>query len=173
MASTDEGAVRRARKERTPIPRVLFRRLGARLLDAWVVALVLILTLGPVIETLVLGSGVDPATSDRTVYANLATTTLTVGGLVLYHTLLESRTGQTLGKRLLRLRVTGADGGRPSVREAFRRNAFYLLIFLPLLGRWFLLGAVAHAARTARNDPDLQGWHDIFAGGTLVAAAAP
>ena len=41
-----------------------------------------------------------------------------------YFTLMESRTGQTLGKMLLKLQTRGPDGGKPTTEQAFRRNAW-------------------------------------------------
>ncbi len=53
-----------------------------------------------------------------------------VGIIVLYFPLLEGRFGQTLGKRLLKLRVLGTNGLPIGYKEAFiRRLSYYFEIF--------------------------------------------
>jgi uncharacterized RDD family membrane protein YckC len=86
-----------------------------------------------------------------------------------YYVYLESSRGQTLGKQVLKLRVHGASGGNPTMDEALRRNAWYILgIFssIPLLG--ILTGiaeliAVIAIAVTISQDALRRGWHDKFA----------
>jgi uncharacterized RDD family membrane protein YckC len=99
----------------------------------------------------------------------------TVGGLIGgiaylgYYVYFESSRGQTLGKQVLKLRVHGASGGNPTMDEALRRNAWYVLgIFssVPLLG--ILTGlaelvAVIAIAVTISQDALRRGWHDKFA----------
>jgi uncharacterized RDD family membrane protein YckC len=88
-----------------------------------------------------------------------------------YYVYLESSRGQTLAKQWLKLRVHGASGGNPTMEEAFRRNAWYLLTVvgaLPLLFISFLFGlaflvAVIAIAVTINADPLKRGWHDKFA----------
>jgi hypothetical protein len=103
--------------------------------------------------------------------ANLGTTLLTLG----YFVATEAATGQTLGKRLLRLETRGPAGGRPTVEQALRRNAFTaiaLLGMVPFLGlaaSLLSLVAVVTIAVTINNDAThRRGWHDRFAGGTTV-----
>ena len=92
-----------------------------------------------------------------------------------YFALMESRSGQTIGKRVLRLRTVGPDGSPPSLEEALRRNfwvALGALAVIPFLGA--AVGAVAELviviviAVTIGRSPIGQGWHDRFAGGTRV-----
>jgi uncharacterized RDD family membrane protein YckC len=92
-----------------------------------------------------------------------------------YFALMESRTGQTLGKMVLKLRTEGPDGGAPSMEVAVRRNfwvALGILGVIPVIGG--LIGALAELAImiviavTINNSPTRQGWHDTFAGGTRV-----
>ena len=78
--------------------------------------------------------------------------------LVIYGTLCEGSALQgTLGKRVMRLRVTASDGERLGWGRAFSRNCTKMLSFLPLA-----LGLV-----WAAFDKRKQGWHDKIAG-TLV-----
>jgi uncharacterized RDD family membrane protein YckC len=96
-----------------------------------------------------------------------------------YYVYFESARGQTLGKQIMKLRVHGASGGNPTIEEAFRRNAFYLLSIvasLPLLILSFLLGLASLAvvifiAVTINSDPLKRGWHDKFANTSVTKEA--
>jgi uncharacterized RDD family membrane protein YckC len=57
-----------------------------------------------------------------------------------YHTVLEWRYGKTIGKYLVKIRVTGGDGSPPSLRAAAVRNALRLVDWLPA---FYVLGIVA------------------------------
>jgi uncharacterized RDD family membrane protein YckC len=61
--------------------------------------------------------------------------------MVAYTTLAQSLTGTTLGKRLLRLRVTGAGGAAPDLRGGLVRNIWLLSL---AGGQWnaLILGAI-------------------------------
>ncbi|WP_435770005.1 RDD family protein [Nocardioides sp. SYSU DS0651] len=99
-------------------------------------------------------------------------------GYVAYFALLESSRGQTVGKMVLKLRTVGPDGvSNPTLQEAVKRNAFAglgILGIIPFLGWFFLgwaapIGAAIFIAITLNSDqPNHQGWHDKFAGGTRV-----
>ena len=95
-----------------------------------------------------------------------------------YFALMESNNGQTVGKMALKLKTFGPDGvSKPTMEQAVRRNAYSalgILSIIPFVG-WFFLGwaaplaAVIFIAITLNNDqPNHQGWHDKFAGGTRV-----
>lgn len=60
-----------------------------------------------------------------------------------YHTVLEWRYGRTVGKFLVKIRVVGPDGGRPSLRASLVRNVLRLVDWLPAL---YALGMAAIAA---------------------------
>ncbi len=92
-----------------------------------------------------------------------------------YFTLMESGTGQTLGKMLLKLQTRGPDGGKPTTEQAFRRNAWTglsVLGVLPVVGA--IIGSILQLIAeimigvTISQSPFRQGWHDRFAGGTQV-----
>ncbi len=107
-----------------------------------------------------------------------------VFGLVLsfvaigYFTYLESTRGSTIGKQLLKLKTIGPDGGVPTQEVAFKRNIWLLLnslssllsiiFFLPFLVALASLAVVIAIAVSINNDPNKQGVHDKFAGGTRV-----
>jgi len=91
-----------------------------------------------------------------------------------YFALLESRTGQTLGKRIMKLQTQSPTGGIPTLEEGFRRNIFmaYPLVgivpFLGLIAGLAALVGMIMVAVTISQSPVRQGWHDRFAGGTRV-----
>jgi uncharacterized RDD family membrane protein YckC len=66
-------------------------------------------------------------------------TIFTLASYTTYATLMELRLGQTLGKRLLKIRVIGSGGRRPDIREALMRNLVRVIELAPPLGP-FLLG---------------------------------
>ena len=95
-----------------------------------------------------------------------------------YFAFLESNRGQTVGKMILKLRTYGPDGvSNPTMQQAIKRNGYAalgVLSIIPFIG-WFFLGwaaplaAVIFIAITLNSDqPNHQGWHDKFAGGTQV-----
>ncbi|MEP7088613.1 MAG: RDD family protein [Nocardioidaceae bacterium] len=95
--------------------------------------------------------------------------------LLAYFSLMESRTGQTLGKMLLKLKTVGPDGNPPSLEVAVRRNfwvALGALAVVPIVGGF--VGGLAELvivimiAVTISQSPVREGWHDKFAGGTRV-----
>jgi len=85
-----------------------------------------------------------------------------------YFSLLDALAGATLGKLALGLRVLGPGGGRPTLRQSLRREAFTLLGSIPFVGPLFALAAWVVIARTIRASPLRQGRHDLLAGGTRV-----
>lgn len=108
-----------------------------------------------------------------------------------YFSWMEANRGQTFGKQICNLRTEGPNGGNPTMEQAFKRNAFYLISFggmligsllsigfLSILG-WIiqvLCGIAALAvmiviAATISSSPTKQGKHDEFAGGTKVVVA--
>lgn len=90
-------------------------------------------------------------------------------GVGAYFTLADATVGTTLGKWLLGLRVEGPRGGRPTVGEAARREAFTLVGAVPFVGPVLALGAWVGIAVTASRDGAGRGWHDRLAGGTTVS----
>ena len=83
--------------------------------------------------------------------------------LLLYFFILETRTGQTAGKRLLGLRVTGADANQPPAAAIATRTLLRLVDWLPLL---YLTGFITVLATGARR----QRLGDLAAGTTVTIA---
>ena len=73
---------------------------------------------------------------------------------VVYYTLAVGRWGQTVGKRLLGLRVVRADGSPATYLRSFARCWAYVLAILPLG-----LGVLAIVLSTQKR-----GWHDLISG---------
>lgn len=85
-----------------------------------------------------------------------------------YFALMESNVGQTVGKMALGLKTEGPDGAKPTLEQAIRRNAWYALGIVPVLGGLAQLGVAIFILVTISNSATNTGWHDEFAGGTRV-----
>ena len=85
-----------------------------------------------------------------------------------YFALMEANKGQTLGKMLLKLKTVAPDGGVPSLEMTLRRNAWYLLGVIPIVGGLLELGAVIFIAYTISQSMMNVGWHDTFAGTRVI-----
>lgn len=104
----------------------------------------------------------------------------------LYHVVMETRDGQTLGKKLVKVRVlapnaqaTGHGTLPPTFAEAARRNWFLLLLvpaatpvlLVTVIASFAFLGTVASIALSITSNPQRQGTHDGVAEGTTVVKA--
>ncbi|MFC9893023.1 RDD family protein [Nocardia sp. NPDC127579] len=89
--------------------------------------------------------------------------------LTLYFVLMETQQGTTLGKKLLGLRVLG-PGGAPKVtaEQSLKRNLYTIVYVVPCLGQIASIALMIYMMITLSQDPNKQGWHDKFAGGTQV-----
>ncbi len=87
---------------------------------------------------------------------------------IAYFALMESSRGQTVGKMAMSLRTEGPGGGNPTMEQAVKRNAWYAVNIVPVVGWLLSLLAVIYIAVTINNSPARVGWHDTFAGGTRV-----
>lgn len=92
--------------------------------------------------------------------------------VIAYFTLMESYTGQTIGKMLLKLRTVGPGGGNPSLEAALRRNGWYIIGIVPYIGGLVQFGVAIYIAMTISQSVTNTGWHDTFAGGTQVETVA-
>ena len=82
-----------------------------------------------------------------------------VVALAVYATLAHALAGATLGKRLLRLRVVGPDGARPTLARSAARSAL-AVVSAAALGLGFLLALFAPRGRAL---------HDLVARTWVVA----
>ena len=155
-------------------PADLMTRFLARLIDLLILGVVNFVLVGLLVVGALAGgsAGLGYAGggfASSALYA-LLTSAISLG----YFTVLESRTGRTIGKMALKVQTQGPDGGPPSVEMALKRNAFMaigVLGIVPVLGflaPFLSLAAYISIAVTINSSPTRQGWHDRFAGGTQV-----
>lgn len=146
----------------------LMPRFLARLIDSIILAIVMYVVLVPLIIgaifTAPTGVGAFGGFGIYSLMIGIVFAALIIG----YFAFLESSRGQTIGKMVMKLRTEGPDGHNPSFEVAVKRNAFYALGVLPLLGGFLQLAAVLYIAYTINESPTHTGWHDEFAGGTKV-----
>ncbi|GAA1761714.1 hypothetical protein GCM10009795_005220 [Nocardioides hankookensis] len=166
----------------TPTAGGLSARFIARLIDFVLLAIVNAVVVGVVLVGAVLGeSGGMVMGADASSIVASAVGAV-VGALLslAYFAVLESGGRQTAGKWLMKLRVVDAAAGAPSVEQAIRRNiwvAFGVAGVVPIIGG--IVGGLAQLAAMVLiaigiNDGKSggRGWHDRFAGNTLVVVAA-
>jgi uncharacterized RDD family membrane protein YckC len=158
-----------------PRPGELLNRFLARLIDH--VLLVVVFIPIYIVLSAIIYSGFSTSFGEYFIFYTLSA--IIQAALFLgYFSLMESNRGQTVGKMILKLRTYGPDGeSNPTMQEAVKRNAYSalgVLSIIPFIG-WFFLGwaapiaAMIFIAVTLNNDqPNHQGWHDKFAGGTQV-----
>jgi uncharacterized RDD family membrane protein YckC len=156
-------------------PADLWIRFAARLIDAIIIGIVSFVIIIPIVIGLVVSDGATGGMggygfgfSVPGLISSIIGAALTIG----YFAWFESARGMTLGKQLLNLRVVGPQGGNPTMEQAFKRNAWYLLAIIPFLGGLLQLAAAIYIAVTISGAADKRGWHDQFAGGTAVIRTA-
>lgn len=158
-----------------PRPAELLNRFLARLIDHILVGVVFVPFY--IVASVIIYSGFSNSFGEQFIFYTL-TAIIQAALYLAYFTLMESNRGQTVGKMVMKLRTFGPDGvSNPTVEQAAKRNAYSalgILSIIPILG-WFFLGwaaplaAIIFIAVTLNNDqPNHQGWHDKFAGGTRV-----
>lgn len=146
------------------------KRVGAYIIDTVIVALTI-----SVLALVGLDGGLVPATPEGTDASSTYVSGIAFAALTLaYFVLMEAATGQTLGKRLLRIRATMADGSDMTLEAAFKRRVlFFIGAIVPVAGIANLIGfAVPLAALvTAIQDHTMhQGFHDRWATTRVVDA---
>ncbi|WP_220793083.1 RDD family protein [Nocardioides stalactiti] len=158
-----------------PRPAELLNRFLARLIDHVILGVVYVPIY--VILSAIIYSGFSNSFGEYFIFYTL--TAIVQAGLYLgYFAFLESNRGQTVGKMILKLQTFAPDGvSKPTMQQAVKRNlysALGVLSIVPFIG-WFFLGwaaplaAIIYIAITLNSDqPNHQGWHDKFAGGTFV-----
>jgi uncharacterized RDD family membrane protein YckC len=138
---------------------VIGRRIAAALVDAAIVLLLLVV----VAKTL----GDEGATS-RSIWAETSGSPRAVFFLLTFAYFLgtELAWAQTIGKRVMKLRVVMHDGGKLAAGPAFVRNLVRVIDWLPSL---YIVGAIAVFATGARR----QRLGDMAARTKVVADDAP
>jgi uncharacterized RDD family membrane protein YckC len=93
--------------------------------------------------------------------------------VLLYYFVLEAATGQTLGKRLLGLRVTSRDGTRPSAAAIAARTLLRLVDWLPLLYLAGFITVLATGRERRQRLGDLAARTGVTAGPEVSAERWP
>jgi uncharacterized RDD family membrane protein YckC len=122
-------------------PDVIGRRIGAALIDFGIVVLLLLLV-GALFGN---DAGEDASVSEQ---LGALDRVLFLGLTFLYFWGTELTSAQTLGKRVLGLRVVAADGSPASGRAILVRNVVRLVDWLPLL---YIVGAISVFATGPRR----------------------
>lgn len=147
----------------------LLPRFLARLIDGLILWVVLVVVIVPIVVVAVFSgsAGVGSAFggfSTGGFIGGVIWAAVTVG----YFAMMESSRGQTVGKMMMKLKTQGPDGGNPSLEMAVKRNIWYALSIIPVLGGFAQLAATIYIAITISQSVTNTGWHDTFAGGTRV-----
>lgn len=169
--STTSGSDLASSRPTTPDPRTaeVWQRLAARLVDHVGLAVATTVLLAP------LGLGASVLGGPADLLAGALSAVVSAAVTIGYFAVLESRDGQTIGKRLLGVRVVDTTGASPAIGAALRRNAWTglgVVSAVPVVGGLAgslatLVAAIAILVGLA-GDPERRGWHDRFAGGTRV-----
>lgn len=159
-------------------PADLWPRFFARAIDFILLAVVNAFIVGFIIVGAVMGSTATGAGFGvGSNFAASAVSSILSAAIALgYFSFMESSTGQTLGKMVLKLETRGPDGGHPTLEQALRRNAWTaigVIGVLPIIGGVLsgilsLVAVITIAVTISNNTATRQGWHDGFAGGTTV-----
>lgn len=167
-------------------PADLLPRFGARILDQLIVGI----PCGIVMVVLAFIGGATGSVGEWT-FGVLAAAIYLVAFMG-YFSWMEANKGQTLGKQICNLRTEGPNGGNPTMEQAFKRNAFYLISFggmligavlsigflgiigaaVEVIASLAALAAIIVIAVTINSSATKQGKHDEFAGGTRVVTSA-
>lgn len=143
------------------------KRLLAYFLDSLIIgipcAIVLMLLSG------VMGSGAATAEDGELIGMIVGGIGSIIVGIAvaLYKILMEASSGQTLGKRIAKIRVVRVDGAPMDVGSAVKRNWWVLLAAVPVLG--YLSTPIGLGVLiTASSQPGLQAFTDKAAGTMVV-----
>lgn len=137
-------------------------RLGASLIDALIGAFA---SFALVLPTIGFGRYLELAATSSFLVGLVGA----VVGYVLFlaiHGKFLAESGQTIGKKVLGIRIANLDGGKPEFGQlAFRRYLYLLLPMIPFLGSLLVLIDVLTIFRESRRC-----LHDDFAGTVVVKA---
>lgn len=146
----------------------LMPRFLARLIDGVALWFVMFIVIVPIVFVSILGTsggnGLTGGFGLGSIMISIVWAAIVIG----YFAFMESSRGQTLGKMVMKLQTQGPDGQNPSFEVAVKRNAFYAIGIIPILGGLLSLAATLYIAYTIHDSDTHQGWHDEFAGGTKV-----
>ena len=155
------------------VPADLMTRFLARLIDSVLLWAVFMVVLVPIIVATIFST----ASGFGGIFGGFSLSGIIVGLVwvaivIAYFAYFESSRGQTFGKMIMKIKTEGPDGQNPTFEMSAKRNIFYALNIIPLIGGLALFGASIYIAYTINESPTNTGWHDTFAGGTRVMKAA-
>lgn len=145
-------------------PASLGLRFAARLIDGILLYIVSLVVVFVVVIGVVFSASEVSMFGGGNSIAGWVGTLLMVIIFLAYAVVLESRSGQTLGKMAVGIQVRVSDGGYPSTEQALKRNAWMALQLIPILGWLVSLVAVVAIAVTINSNKNGAGWHDDLAG---------
>ena len=154
VGGTEAGAARATTSDSTD---VVGRRIGALIIDGVLFGVVF------VIVAIAAGGG-HSGHGHASVHMSGTPFLVYLLAWFAYFTICEATTGQTLGKRLLRVRVVDADGTPPGWGQYATRNLLRLVDALPV----FYIVCLISIAATGENRRQRVG--DIAAGTRVVSA---
>jgi uncharacterized RDD family membrane protein YckC len=144
------------------------KRVGAYIIDTIAVAIMVAL-LSTIVSR---GTGVaSPESLQNGMVTRSYGMTLVMSALMLaYFVLLEAASGQTVAKRLLRIKVVMADGSPMTLAAAFKRRVlFFIGPIIPLIGTLIdFLVPLAALITAIQDEPGHQGFHDRLAGTSVI-----
>lgn len=153
-------------------------RAVARLVDFVILGIVNAVVVGALLVGAILGEsgGVFMGAGASGLVASSVAAVLGAAINLAYFAGFESRTGQTVGKMVTKLRVVDDAGRTPSLEQSIRRNIWVacgVAGVVPIIGG--LIGSLAQlvavitiAVGIGDGTSGGRGWHDRLAGGTLV-----
>jgi len=151
------------------VPADLMPRFLARLIDGVLLWVVFMVILVPIMFSLIFsGTSGFGGFFGGFSFTGILLGVIWVAVIIGYYAFLESSRGQTVGKMIMKIKTEGPDGQNPSFEVSAKRNAFYALNIIPIIGGLLALGAALYIAYTINESPTKMGWHDVFAGGTRV-----
>ncbi|MFC4591312.1 RDD family protein [Sphaerisporangium corydalis] len=132
----------------------------------------------------ILTSMFAPSLADILANPSLSTGTLVLPGLLAaiiaygayaaYDYVLHSKDGQTLGKKVMKIRLAGVGGGVPDSAAVMKRSAIFpgvlVLYGIPLLGWLAAIFVLVLGVLILTDKPLQQGLHDKVAGTVVVKA---
>lgn len=150
-------------------PASVGKRVGAYIIDYVLVTIVL----GIVLALVDVGTGIVPVSAEGVDRGQAYVSGIITAGLLLtYFVLLEAGSGQTLGKRMLGIKVVMADGSPMTLQAAFKRRVlFFVGVLIPVAGGLINFVVPLAALITAiQDEPANQGFHDRWAATKVVEA---
>ncbi|OGG02571.1 hypothetical protein A2Z33_02160 [Candidatus Gottesmanbacteria bacterium RBG_16_52_11] len=138
-------------------------RFFASMIDGFIVAVIygLVSTIPSFLLSMVTGTSQDPGLALVSAIAGMALWVLGMAGVYAYWIYFTGKSGQTVGKKLLNIRVVDAATGRPPTYT----HAFLREVIGKLLSSFLLLGYL-----WMLWDQRKQTWHDKIAGTVVVKA---